>query len=163
MLLDATYMGLIFIIVYVGAIAVLFLFVVMLINLRTLFVPYKRGIHLFFILFTFFFFSDFFLTNLVCLTDIFRFDKLYIFQQSLDLSFRAKYLVDSVALLGYTYYNFFFFYLISLGFLLLIILVGVVVLLAPALVNYISVNRTISNSVLNNRVLDEHRSIVVKY
>jgi NADH:ubiquinone oxidoreductase subunit 6 (subunit J) len=157
---DAVYLGLLFIIVYVGAIAILFLFVIMLVNLRVVytFSP-KRAVFLFSIYVMVFFFCDVVLAHHYFLpVDYFRItDQLQIITAT-DLPYRTLYLTDSLSLLGYVFYNQAAVYLVTLGFLLLIILVGVVVLLRPALAGHLGVSRDISRRQIKNKILAPLRS-----
>jgi NADH-quinone oxidoreductase subunit J len=139
---DSIYLGLIFIIVYIGAIAVLFLFVIMLINVRIVYTYYAN----FFILCLWavivWFFCDFvFMLFYFMPSNFFALTSLYNFQQifnSSDLKLRH---MDPIQPLGVLFYNHFSAYLIVVGVLLLVILVGVVLLLQPALNNSLSVKR----------------------
>ena len=116
------FIGLLFIIIYVGAIAVLFLFVVMMLDLKV--ELYTKGeiqkLCVFFIIFfSFFFFCLYF------------FDTFSIFDPFFNFSFTYLKLVDSlynIDVFGQSLYNYFTLCFLVSGFILLVAMLGAIVL-----------------------------------
>ena len=116
------FIGLLFIIIYVGAIAVLFLFVVMMLDLKVeLYTKTEiQKLCVFFILFfSFFFFCLYF------------FDTFSIFDPFFNFSFTYLKLVDSlynIDVFGQSLYNYFTLCFLVSGFILLVAMLGAIVL-----------------------------------
>lgn len=140
-LFGAEYIGLIFIIVSLGAIAILFLFVIMLFNYNQL---QTNTIHLKNIFM--------FLILVFSFTEIISFGNylypyslgplwLEIYQNHLILEtnflLHVLFRTDPVLYLAIYFFNFYFWYLIFLGLLLLLVLIGVVYILRDDLQTYI--------------------------
>jgi len=121
-ILNAEFLGLIFIIIYVGAIAVLFLFVVMMLNVKIyvsiifFYLPFIFGIG--FILFVqiFLIFEKIFSTSDIWLSYV-----SYNFENYLDC-------LDNIDILGQSLYNYFLLCFLLAGLLLLVAIVGAIVL-----------------------------------
>ena len=126
-LFNVEFLGLLFIIIYVGAIAVLFLFIIMMLNIK--FNIYKNEIYnykkiYFLILFILFMFCLFQLTSY--LSNIY-------FKNSLDLINQKEILfivdnLNNIDILGQALYNNFIICFLLAGLILLVALIGSVVL-----------------------------------
>lgn len=128
--LNVPYLGIIFLMVYVGAISILFLFVVMMLPLKTLenehSIYFTFGVF-FFLLFLFLFSYAgepfFFVLNLVLSFDYFfiSFGWLFVHVYSFNVLFFFE-------KLGFLIFNVFFLYLLVVGCVLLIAMVGAIFL-----------------------------------
>jgi NADH-ubiquinone oxidoreductase chain 6 len=126
-LLGVEYVGLAYIIVYIGAIIILFLFVVMLIDIQIELQGFRKT-RLFGL-----FFSVVGLAEAVFIQEYF-FPSYYSLKYSAlhqwtDITLRLVLLNDPVVPLSTLFYNHYFYYLILLGLLLLLVLIGVVIIL----------------------------------
>ena len=153
-LLGMEYLGLIYIIVYIGAIAVLFLFVLMLINIRNVLEPEedrstigKFGLVV----------LAFLITEIVkyfgCLTP-----RYIMMSSEIDLSVGAEeyYIsyISQVATVSSAVFNMYFWYLIFCAVILLVIMVGVVLLVTSNIFPIIT---------LDANVIRQHNKILKRY
>jgi NADH:ubiquinone oxidoreductase subunit 6 (subunit J) len=144
-LFGAEYVGLIFIVVSLGAIAILFLFVIMLFNynqLQTNHLTIKLLLNFLLVIFSFLeilVYGNFFYPYSAGLLWMEIYQNHLILENNflLHILFRT----DPVLYLAVYFFNFYFWYLIFLGLLLLLVLVGVVYMLKDDLQNYIQKNR----------------------
>lgn len=117
-LFNAEFLGLIFIIIYVGAIAVLFLFVIMMLNIKiTYFDNYLKVP--FFLLFGFFLMIQIFLMM----------EK--IFKTSDNLIFNSIFFIDNISsinAIGQSLYNNYLICFLLAGFILLVAMIGAIAL-----------------------------------
>ena len=127
-ILGAEYLGLVLMIVYVGAIAILFLFILMLLDLRNLM---RQQISAQFMLV--------FAVLVFTLTEIFlymfEFGAFRIFSEMLSLSFgtfNTALLNDGLLVLSAALYNVYVYYVLGCGFILLFVMLGVVLLLSES-------------------------------
>ncbi len=130
LLLGAEFLSLIIIIIYIGAISILFLFVIMMLNLRivevynTLLWQFPIGIFLgllFFILYMFIIIGD----------DIIIFFSLYKINDKLDLEYMNMDLIfgsNNLYLLADLLFNEYYIFIIESSFILLLSMVGVIIL-----------------------------------
>lgn len=128
-LLEAEFLGLLFLVVYVGAIAVLFIFVIIILNLK-IEISYKFKTKNFYIdyypiaiFFIIFFFINFFFLK----------ENLYFFKKKIIIEepnyFEWIFQIDSVSsinIFAQTLYTFYFYYLLISGFILLVAIVGAI-------------------------------------
>lgn len=126
-LYNFTFLGLILMIVYLGAVVVLFLFIVMLLNIKVL--ELKRIINFYpflFLLISFFFF--FLLVNNFELNLIFK-EKVQYFYVISDLKWEEFFFIkSSFILISYVLYMHFFFQFLLGGLVLFLAMVGAIVL-----------------------------------
>jgi NADH-quinone oxidoreductase subunit J len=116
------YIGLLFVIIYVGAIAVLFLFVIMMLDLKIeIFTINKRYLIL---MLTFFFLSTLF-SLLYSSKAFFLFDKLYDYAPCLYETFDPLYNID---VFGQSFFNNYIPCFLCVGFVLLTAMLGAIVL-----------------------------------
>ena len=115
-LFTADFLGLVFIIIYVGAIAILFLFVVMMINVKKVLAEHNYSL-------IFFFSILFFSQILLFLTNIFDFGEIknFQFQNGIDS-------LSSIDSLGQYLYNNLLVCFLLAGILLLVAMLGAIVL-----------------------------------
>lgn len=115
----ADFLGLIFIIIYVGAIAVLFVFVIMMLNIKRLNKSFKSFYFLY--IFFFLFFLQVYLGFSKCFSNFsfYQFD--FFFFDSLSIEFY----------IGQTLYNYFVFCFLLAGIILLIAILGAIILTLP--------------------------------
>lgn len=126
-LLGADFIAFIFMIVYVGAIAVLFLFVVMMLNIRSIevtnvFINYLPLSAL--IVFVFFFEFNYAFTNLPYLNLSLVYDTLFEFNNTDYVDFLEFTYSSSIVLFGYLLYTHFAFEFILAGLILLLAMIG---------------------------------------
>ncbi len=132
--LQNEFLGLVLLIVYAGAIAVLFLFVVMMLNIRLieltkLFWGYLPFGLLFSFLFSFEIFIFFFWK-----ISLINFFYSYLFIEKLNYFFFYNniityfYFVETIINLSYLFYNYYYFQLILISILLLVAMIGVIIL-----------------------------------
>jgi NADH-quinone oxidoreductase subunit J len=126
-LLGAEYLGLVLMIVYVGAIAILFLFVLMLLDLRNLMKQQITASAMFV-----FGLSMFLLTE--GLLYFFCVGPFFVFPETFSLTFAQSpaLLYTGLPLLSFALYNIYVYYVIGCGMLLLFVMLCVVVLLSQA-------------------------------
>lgn len=117
------FLGLVFIIIYVGAIAVLFLFIVMMMNLKPL-IKNKNSLSNKFILV-----SIFILTFLIyaCFGFIYSFEDFF-YNDFFISSYSLIDIFNTIDVFGIYFYNFFNIYFLLAGVILLIALIGAIVL-----------------------------------
>jgi NADH-quinone oxidoreductase subunit J len=157
--LNADFLGLVYLVVYVGAIAVLFLFVVMMLDLRTL----ERSYGWPFYMFTAIFISLFFVFIFLCFVLFFK-EKGATDNFDFDFFFKNEDMNDwmllwfsyfNVEVLGQIIYTHFFLNFILCGFLLLLGMVGAIILaLQPFKRNFNLTKSTIRKS-MSEQVLRE--------
>lgn len=124
----AEYVGLIFIIVYVGAIAILFLFVIMIFSFQELELRrFPLSLILFFV-FVVLFVGDFFMSTGLFLGPMSSFF-FFPFQVQADLQSLLIFRSDSIITLAIFFFNFYYFYVVASGLLLVVVLLGIVVIL----------------------------------
>lgn len=142
-ILNLDYLGLVLLIIYGGAIAILFLFVLMLIDLKTFFYP---TISLFFLCLIF----PALLGSADVLMNIFNgfseLFELHYLLQVLQVRWRIVFLTDELLPVAFFFFNLYSIYLILVGLILLITLIGTVVLLRASLAAYLKVERLTSKS-----------------
>ncbi len=125
-LIGAEYLGLLFMLIYIGAIAILFLFILMLLDLRNLMKQRIQGIQMFF-------FTSFLLLFVEYLLYFFNFGPLEFLVSPKLMLFHENTVTgasDLLLLISPALYNIYFYYIIGCGFILLFVMVGVVLLLA---------------------------------
>ena len=125
-LFHAEFLGLIFIIIYVGAIAVLFLFVIMMLNIKN---PKKDQVN--FSIFTkiFIFLISVFgiITCFLLLKNVFFNDDYYLFEQSSNVFVFIDSL-NNIDIMGQALFNYYLVAFLLAGIILLIALIGAIVL-----------------------------------
>lgn len=123
---NAEFIGLTFIIIYVGAIAVLFLFVIMMLNIKnTSGLTLKYNLFSFLVYFSFFYFFSF--SIFLCIKKVFYQQETFLIEQENNLLL----LVDSlnnIDIMGQFLYNYYLVCFLLAGLILLIALVGSIVL-----------------------------------
>ena len=135
LLLDADFVALLFIIVYVGAIAVLFLFVVMMLNIKSFGLTVSEGAD------TFSFYSSFFFGFFFIFSFSFFFERFFVNYDKIICCFLKPRFTDffgvldslnysnsNIEIFGQRLYTFFLFYFLVAGFILLVAMVGAIVL-----------------------------------
>jgi len=130
-LIEAEFIGLLFLVVYVGAIAVLFLFVIMILNLKAeisfkfqtknLYVDYYP-ISIFLVIF---FFTNFYFLKKSLLT--FKVESFLEEPNYLEWVYQVDN-IQSITIFGQTLYTFYFYYLLISGFVLLVSIIGAIAL-----------------------------------
>jgi len=127
-LLGAEYLGLVLMIVYVGAIAILFLFILMLLDLRNLMRQQISSSAMFA-------FGLLVITTTEFVLYSFNFGPFSLMTTSVELffgSFNNVFLTDALLVISPTLFNIYIYYVLGCGFILLFVMLGVVVLLAEA-------------------------------
>lgn len=123
---NAEFIGLTFIIIYVGAIAVLFLFVIMMLNIKNNSgLTLKYNLFSFLVYFSFFYFFSF--SIFLCIKKVFYQQETFLIEQENNLLL----LVDSlnnIDIMGQFLYNYYLVCFLLAGLILLIALVGSIVL-----------------------------------
>ena len=130
-LIEAEFLGLLFLVVYVGAIAVLFLFVIIILNLKTemsfkfktkyLYIDYYP-ISIFLVVF--FFINFYFLKK-----NLFTFKTESLIEEPTYLEWIYQMdSIQSIDMFGQTLYTFYFYYLLISGFVLLVSIIGAIAL-----------------------------------
>jgi NADH-quinone oxidoreductase subunit J len=117
---NSEFLGLLFIMIYVGAVAVLFLFVIMMLNVKSEFQFNFQFIQIFFS-FAFIFFLFFFLKRLFVFDEFFN-------KNFLELNILLVDCLYNIDVLGQILYNYFFVCFLIAGFILLVSLIGSIVL-----------------------------------
>jgi len=130
-LIEAEFIGLLFLVVYVGAIAVLFLFVIIILNLKAeisfkfqtknLYVDYYP-ISIFLVIF---FFTNFYFLKKSLLT--FKVESFLEEPNYLEWVYQVDN-IQSITIFGQTLYTFYFYYLLISGFVLLVSIIGAIAL-----------------------------------
>lgn len=130
-LIEAEFIGLLFLVVYVGAIAVLFLFVIIILNLKAeisfkfqtknLYVDYYP-ISIFLVIF---FFTNFYFLKKSLLT--FKVESFLEEPNYLEWVYQVDN-IQSLTIFGQTLYTFYFYYLLISGFVLLVSIIGAIAL-----------------------------------
>lgn len=153
-LLELEYLPLIFIIIYVGAIAVLFIFVIMLLNIR---LSYLRETNSHFLALGFLFLIFFVLQTLFTLRlDISNFSninflfisEITLFVQELFNAVNWFYTETNMKGVGFLIFYEYFFIFVLLGFILLLALMGVIILVSQK--RFRSKSQIISKQVLKD-------------
>lgn len=127
-ILGAEYLGLVLMIVYVGAIAILFLFILMLLDLRNLMRQQIAARFMFVFALLVFTLTEIFLY-------IFEFGPFRIFSEMVSLSsgvHSTPLLNDGLLVLSASLYNAYVYYVLGCGFILLFVMLGVVLLLSES-------------------------------
>jgi len=127
-LCEAEFLALIFLIVYIGAIAILFLFIVMMLNLKILEFndSFIRYIPLATLVILILFFEVYFILNRIFYSVIYnQFNYLIIFENNYNLE-----------LLSYLLYTYYFIFFIFLSFILLISIISVISLTLQKSIKY---------------------------
>lgn len=120
------FLSMVFLIVYIGAIAVLFLFVVYMLNIKVIELnesnfTYLIGIFFFFILFFFYFIINFLNINFFFNSNFFELDYNFDFLNKF-------YNINNLNLISRVVYNDYFFIFFIIGLILLIAMVGAIIL-----------------------------------
>jgi NADH-quinone oxidoreductase subunit J len=130
-LFNLEFFGLVFIIIYVGAVAVLFLFVIMMLNIK-LHSSFFGSLTLknvllclFLLVLVYIFLINFYLNVFAAMPSLFSMILINNQDTSFNTMFDTFYNID---VLGQVFYNYYLIYLPLAGFILLISLVGVIVL-----------------------------------
>ncbi len=153
-LLELEYLPLIFIIIYVGAIAVLFIFVIMLLNIR---LSYLRGTNSHFLglgcLFLIFFILQVLFTLRLDISNFSNVNYLFIseitfFVQELFKATNWFYTETNMKSVGFLIFHEYFFIFVLLGFILLLALMGVITLVSQK--KFRSRSQIISKQVLKD-------------
>jgi NADH:ubiquinone oxidoreductase subunit 6 (subunit J) len=118
---SCTYISMMLFIVYVGAIAMLFVFCIILLNLDSKSLHSRFHYYIFPVIFASFFMAIFFMFN-----SSFVYDNDFFFYSSQELDF-GYFTKDSILL--YSFYSFFIFHLIFLGFILFFVTVATTTLI----------------------------------
>lgn len=132
-MIGAEYVGLVYILVYVGAIAILFLFVVMLLDLRSLTVYEFNKREIFWFTWSIMAASD-----ITCYVlgyarmDFFALPLIPV-SSLIDITGAGRSIVDNLAIISPALYNLFWVYVIGSGFLLVFVMVGIVLMLSEKL------------------------------
>lgn len=134
-ILNTDFLALMFIIIYVGAIAVLFLFIIMMLNIKIIGISYedkkKLNLSIFFIL-LFFIFLFFLLDNFFSLNNYYILFKNNIFSldilSSLNFNFLNYESFNNIDVFGQILYNYFLISFLIVGIILLVGLIGAIVL-----------------------------------
>lgn len=125
-LFNADFLGLLFIIIYVGAIAVLFLFVVMMLNIKNikvsakinfLYIPFLILFNIIFIIKLFFYLNDIFSS----LQYSFFINELYLSESYIDV-------LTTIVVFGQVLYNYYLVCFLLAGFILLVAMLGAILL-----------------------------------
>nr|NP_038167.1 NADH dehydrogenase subunit 6 [Synura synuroidea]AAF36933.1 NADH dehydrogenase subunit 6 [Synura synuroidea] len=112
----ADFLGLLFVIIYVGAIAILFIFIIMMLNIK---IKNKALNYFYFFVFIgFLAFLQLYLGLSKCFSNFFFFNSNFFFFDSLSIEF----------FIGQTLYNYFTFCFLISGIILLIAMIGAIVL-----------------------------------
>jgi NADH-quinone oxidoreductase subunit J len=124
--LNVSYLGLIFLMVYVGAIAILFLFIVMMLPLKTL--EKENSIYMTFGLFflCIFFFVFFFFTDKI--SYVFSLYSLLKENQTTSISIVSYNLYFFFQKIGYVLFAYYYMYVIIVGLILLVSMLGAIYL-----------------------------------
>nr|YP_010338851.1 NADH dehydrogenase subunit 6 [Neorhodella cyanea]UNJ18801.1 NADH dehydrogenase subunit 6 [Neorhodella cyanea] len=152
LLIGSEFLGILFLIVYVGAVAILFLFVIMMLNIKFNIYSDKLGfytdslyIKLLNFNLVFFIFIQFliiinadFLSDLNLQLYIKKYLNIYYFKSSLIYYnwFEEQYLIFNVYSIGYVLYTFYRFLVLLSGLLLLVAMIGSIILTFNQSFNY---------------------------
>lgn len=117
---NSEFLGLLFIMIYVGAVAVLFLFVIMMLNVKSEF-QFNFNVSQVFLSFFFIIFLFFFLKRLFVFDEFFN-------KNFLELNILFVDCLYNIDILGQILYNYFFVCFLIAGFILLVSLIGSIVL-----------------------------------
>ena len=119
--LGIEFFAMLILVIYVGAISILFLFVIMLIDIKEVLLKKRNVISLNFIIFIILFMIFIIFSNFS-----FFFDNLYFleFKNWFDIYFYKSDIIN----LGFILYNFYFYDFITIGFILLIAMIGCIAL-----------------------------------
>jgi NADH:ubiquinone oxidoreductase subunit 6 (subunit J) len=126
--LGGEFLGLLYLIIYIGAIFILFIFIIMMLNLRIiyLYVNYYNYLYIIILISIFFLFEIFIFIFLGFLQVNFY---LYDFKYEVFFFITTLFNLDNLSLIGSLLYNYFFYIFILLGVILLIAMICVILLL----------------------------------
>jgi NADH-quinone oxidoreductase subunit J len=125
-LFNADFLGLLFIIIYVGAIAVLFLFVVMMLNIKN--IKVSSNINFLYIPFLLLFNIIFIIKLFFYLNDIFSSLQYSFFINELSLSDSYIEILNTIVVFGQVLYNYYLVCFLLAGFILLVAMLGAILL-----------------------------------
>lgn len=159
-LLGAEFLGLLLIIVYVGAISVLFLFVVMMLNSR--FLELYNNFFMYFSVLFFFCFIFIFELLFFFLYDVNIYSYYFIENNLYNIWIYSYNWVIDIKLIGQLLFNYYYLFLIISGFILLIAMIGSVVLTHDANHDIKTIDYNITRYTFRGKTLNKAYGIFTK-